>query len=548
MNSYYRAPLALAVLLWLALTVIGLGTRPLLPVDETRYLAVAWEMWHSGRYLVPHLNGIEYHHKPPLLFWLINAGWAVFGVSETWGRLVAPLFGLGSVLLTAVLARQIFREQPLVAALAPLIVMGAAFFALFTTLTFFDAMVTFFTLLGLIGVWRAAHGHERQGWGLYALAIGLGILSKGPVQLLDLAPAALLAPLWVAKRPASWKRWYAGFGLAVLGGAAIGLAWAIPAALAGSREFAYMLFVGQSTKRVVEAAWHERPFWWYVPLSFGLLVPWLWWLASWRSLATHNVWRTPAIRFCLATIVPVFAAFSAISGKQPHYLLPLIPVFALLLAGLLSEAAARGRFTDSRWMRLPAILIFATLGAVLVVFALLASPIEARWPRLADVLPLPPAAVVGGGIVMALAVWLLLDQPRGVVFRAATFALTTAAVLIAVHLALQPWLAARFDVRQIAAELKAIELSGRPMAQTFDYHGQYHFPGRLTGSIAALTKDDAVKWARDNPTGVVIDYRRDDSANYLAQPPFARGYRGRFVVIWPAAEVIAHGRALFGND
>jgi len=45
-----------------------------LPIDETRYLAVAWEMRQTGEFLVPHLNGALYSQKPPLLFWLINAG------------------------------------------------------------------------------------------------------------------------------------------------------------------------------------------------------------------------------------------------------------------------------------------------------------------------------------------------------------------------------------------------------------------------------------------------------------------------------------------
>ena len=43
-----------------------------MPVDETRYLAVAWDMWREGNFLVPHLNGEPYSHKPPLLFWLIH--------------------------------------------------------------------------------------------------------------------------------------------------------------------------------------------------------------------------------------------------------------------------------------------------------------------------------------------------------------------------------------------------------------------------------------------------------------------------------------------
>jgi 4-amino-4-deoxy-L-arabinose transferase-like glycosyltransferase len=46
------------------LFLVSLLTRSLIPVDETRYTSVAWEMWLRGDYLVPHLNGATYSHKP----------------------------------------------------------------------------------------------------------------------------------------------------------------------------------------------------------------------------------------------------------------------------------------------------------------------------------------------------------------------------------------------------------------------------------------------------------------------------------------------------
>ena len=54
--------------LWLLLILTSLVTRGFLPVDETRYVSVAWEMWLRHDFLVPHLNGAVYSHKPPLLF------------------------------------------------------------------------------------------------------------------------------------------------------------------------------------------------------------------------------------------------------------------------------------------------------------------------------------------------------------------------------------------------------------------------------------------------------------------------------------------------
>ena len=54
------------IAVWLVILLTALLTRPLLPVDETRYASVAWEMWSRGDFLVPYLNGEPYSHKPPL--------------------------------------------------------------------------------------------------------------------------------------------------------------------------------------------------------------------------------------------------------------------------------------------------------------------------------------------------------------------------------------------------------------------------------------------------------------------------------------------------
>jgi len=77
-----------------ALLVTSLLCRPLFPVDETRYLTVAWEMFSNHNWILPTLNGIPYHHKPPVLFWLINLMWGIFGVSQSaamWCRTLPAL-------------------------------------------------------------------------------------------------------------------------------------------------------------------------------------------------------------------------------------------------------------------------------------------------------------------------------------------------------------------------------------------------------------------------------------------------------------------------
>src|ERR1700735_586847 len=67
--------------LWALVALLAIFSHGPMPLYSTRTLAVAWEMWTHGHWLVPHINGEPYSEKAPLLFWLIHAGWFVFGVS-----------------------------------------------------------------------------------------------------------------------------------------------------------------------------------------------------------------------------------------------------------------------------------------------------------------------------------------------------------------------------------------------------------------------------------------------------------------------------------
>ena len=284
-----QAPIGVAAVLWLVVVAVALASRPVLPVDETRYLAVAWEMWSRGDFVLPTLNGEAYSHKPPLLFWIIHAGWAVFGVNEWWPRLVAPLFGLAALFLTRALALRLWPERHDAASAAPLVLMASGFWALFTTLTMFDMILAFFALVGLIGIldaWR--HGGWR-GWAVLGVALGLGILTKGPAIALHVLPVALLAPLWGGRlegshrEPGGWGGWYGGIACALVLGLALALAWAVPAAIQGGAAFRDAIFWGQTAGRMVESFAHGRPWWWYLATTPPLLAPLILWPGLWRS-------------------------------------------------------------------------------------------------------------------------------------------------------------------------------------------------------------------------------------------------------------------------
>src|SRR5678815_2438267 len=124
---------------------------PAMPIDETRYLSVAWEMRHSGDYLLLHLNGAPYADKGPLLFWLINLAWSAAGLNVWIVRLGVLLASLVSLILFEQLARRLDPDRGL-ARRATLLFGGMICVTLFSIAIMFDVIITTCVLLALHGV------------------------------------------------------------------------------------------------------------------------------------------------------------------------------------------------------------------------------------------------------------------------------------------------------------------------------------------------------------------------------------------------------------
>ena len=307
-------------------------SRPLLPPDETRYISVAWEAHVRGDYLVSHLNSETYAHKPPLLFWLINAVWSVTGLNEHAARLVSPAAGIVCILLTALMARRLWPESAAFHRCVPMMLASTSLWIVFCPVTMFDTLLTCCTLLALLGVLRAEAGAAVTGWLIAGVALGLGILAKGPVVLVHVMPAALIAPWWSLRARTGWVRWYAGCLVAIVIAAAIALAWALPSAAAGGKAYGDELLFGQTTGRMVNSFAHRQPFWWYLPWLPLCLLPWISLGSVWRGMRLTK--PDSPLKFLICWAGGSLLILSLVSGKQIYYLLPVIPAFALILARL----------------------------------------------------------------------------------------------------------------------------------------------------------------------------------------------------------------------
>jgi len=550
------AALALGAGAPLALALLALWARPLLPIDETRYLAVAWDMWAHGQWLVPHLNGAPYADKPPLLFWLFHLGWALFGVNDWWPRLVPALFAAGSTWLTARLAVLLWPpggagvppgvDSRRLAAVAAVVLAACLLWTLYATLVMFDMVLAFFAVLGVYALARCWRRGRARDWALLGAAIGLGVLAKGPVILLHVLPAALLAPWWSAGRLGPTRaRWYLGVTGAVALGAIIALAWALPAAQAGGPAYAHAIFWGQTADRVVDSFAHRRPWWWYLPLLPVFLFPWLLWPPLWRALRhwpREQSRGDTGLRFCLAWLAPALLAFSLVSGKQPHYLLPLVPGFALLAARLLIAGPLGARNERGRWydgLALAGVAIALGTGLLVV---LERAPALAAWPDwVARASPAWGVLLIVAGAALLL----LARLPR----RRQLWAVAPLSGLLVVVLyaGLMHPLYARYDLRPAAREIADLQRQGAPVALVGAYYGEYQFLGRLRRALTVLHPERAGAWARNHPRGFVLVYYARGLPHGAPAPVFSQPYRTRTLAIWPAGTLAARPRLLGTN-
>lgn len=492
--------------LFLLTVAAALWLRPLMPIDETRYVGVAWDMWRSGSWVVPTLNGEPYSHKPPLLFWLMHAGWAVFGVNELTPRLIGPAFSLASLFLLRRIAGGLWPGRPMPAILAPWVLLGSVYWLGFATMVMFDQLVLFFVLLGIWGILELGRA-KRRGWLWLFLATGLGVLAKGPFALVYLVPLTVLAPWW-AGVSLHW-RWFITAGLVGFLGSFLALVWALWAAYLGGPTYAEEILWQQIAGRAVDAFDHAEPFYYYllfIPVMFlpWTLLPFASLLTGWRRAVggwSRHVERLLAdkrlVVLLLAWVaVPLFL-LSLMSGKLPHYALPMLPAMALLTAFWLADLAGRG-------VRLTARSILLMWGVVGLALAAL------PWLDGSEVLTLLPAWVSGVGLAM-MAMAGVLWRARPARAQSAMVPTVTVGALLLVHLAFVP-LRPAFDFAPFAQRLGQWQAAGHTLGFVGKYRAEYDFYGRLSEPVIQLgNRGIAVEdFCREAVAGIVIERRKEE--------------------------------------
>jgi 4-amino-4-deoxy-L-arabinose transferase-like glycosyltransferase len=518
--------------LWTAAALLAIFSHGPMPLYSTRTLAVAWEMWQHGHWLVPYNNGAPYSEKAPLLFWMIQAGWFAFGVSDVWPRVLEVIFGGSQLVLVSALARRLFPDRPWVARAAPWMLLSLGYAFLFGLQIMYDVLLAVWALAALLCLTRSPTRDEPRWW-LFGVCIGLGLLTKGPVMALHVLFPWLLGPLWNEWANQHRARWYGRGLLAFLLGFAMLLAWALPAGFSGGEAYRQRLFFTQTAGRVVNAFDHARPVWWYVLALPVLMFPFSGWPRAWVALAALRRPLDAGVRFALCWVVPVFVIFSLISGKQLYYPLPEFAGAVLLLGGAI--ALLRERRPELAYNRWLGTWPLAAGGIAFGVFLFVLPWLVAGGHLHGEWFDTTAAYSRFFAVVFWLLGALLLLRGRGEMRRLAFAGLLgTLAINTLFTLTLWP----RYDLTPATRLLAAADAQDRAIGYTGVYEGQFHFAGRLEHPILELHGDGAVAaFARAHPDGLIVTHPDKLDAQALRYPLLAQPFRSSWVVVWPATSL-----------
>lgn len=393
-GSQHYENLVLLGVLALLIIFVGIGLRGPWPADEPRFALVAKEMVDSGQWLFPSRGGEYYPDKPPVFMWSIAIFYWLIGSINVAFLLPSALCGLMTLFAVYDITRRLWDNQTgMVAGLA---LLASLQFVLQAKTAQIDGMVCCWITLGCYCLLRFLLLDKRWKWYLAAFFfMGLGVITKG----VGFLPLLMLLPYAVLRFTGSentseinggWK-WLLGPVVLL---ATIGM-WLIPMLIVVEHSgnpalevYRDNILFRQTVTRYADSWHHIKPFWYYIVavvpvfwLPLAALIPWF--FKPWKQAILDADRR---VILPLFWIILVLVFFSLSPGKRGVYILPALPMLAMISAPYIKTVIAR---SGPQWLLWGITFVVASLLLVLGVSGLYqakfavklirAYPIEPWW-------------------------------------------------------------------------------------------------------------------------------------------------------------------------
>jgi len=477
-GSHARAVLVLIAVALLAF-LPGFFQIPPVDRDEARFAQATKQMIESGDYVDIRFQDETRYKKPVGIYWLqaLSVKLAdVAGVPRAHTtialyRLPSLLGALGAVLLTYWAALAFVARRA--AALAAIMMAASILLGVEARLAKTDAMLlaSCVAALGALGRAYLNESPDRNPWivpGIFWSALAGGIMLKGPLILMFVV--LTIAALAILDRSVSWL-----WRLKPLPGLVwmflLVVPWFVAIVARNGMSF-FSESIGHDLAAKVGSAQetHGAPPGTYFVLFWVTFFPGSI-LAGLATPAVIKAWREPGAKFLLAWLVPSWIVFELVITKLPHYVLPLYPAIAVLIAGVVDHHALSQRL----WLERGTVWWFL----ITVVFAVLAVTANVYFEQQLGLRAWP---FLAGAVILAFGSWWLyqVDGAEHSLLRAAAASIL---ISIAVFGLTFPRLPSLFPAVSIARYLRGVGCEAEVAAAGYQEPSLIFLVGTETANV-----------------------------------------------------------------
>jgi len=357
--------------------------------SEDRWAEVTREMFLTGDFFHPTINGQPYFDKPLVGYWLVALLAAVTGRLNEWTvRIPSALAGLAGLWGTIYLGTKLWSRQ--VGRTAAWLLLSTYGIMLYARLGMADMENLAAIVLAVAWYWARRDRPNFLTFLVFYLILFIGAHTKGLTSVV--IPFVAVFPDVI--REGRWKKYLLPSNfLAFIIGVAVYFAPFVLADFSrhGYRSSGIGLAIEENLVRYFQPFDHQEPFYvylYYVPM---LLLPWAALLilacvrmfGSYRSLDRHTRWLVEA------TIL-IFLFFTASGSRRSYYILPIVPFCGLLTAVYLVQRE------DGGWKKLG----LAITWGVLLVVAAARVIVPVAWPFFTDRIGVAPPLTLSVGMVL----------------------------------------------------------------------------------------------------------------------------------------------------
>lgn len=347
--------LALLAISCIVFLFCGLGSYPLMDVDETRYAVIARDLIGSFDWNSLMLNNVPFLEKPPLYFWLVGASIKLLGgFSEFAVRFPIALLATFIVFFTYFVGKKVISRK--FGMISSMVLLSSIFFLILSHVAILDMVLTVF-MTSAIYCGFLTHfceqKYKKYFWWYFYLFIGFGFLAKGILALVIPFTIVFLYNLATKTAKDMFKPLYMVPGSIIL--LVMVLPWHIIMYQSYGYEFIKQYFIMHHFARFLnsETIGRDRPLLYFIPVFLLGFMPWtIIFIASLADGVKKLVAKYKAaegkvmtkllglldvqtneqkmLLFASIYFAVVFIVFSVSSTKLPTYILPLFPAASFL--------------------------------------------------------------------------------------------------------------------------------------------------------------------------------------------------------------------------